>query len=82
MPSDLRSILFEILQLYTVPILTVFFKTRTQLNFPQGNKRNGVHAIVDQLIKEVKTLDEVSITKNPSSNNIRGDRKDDEFIYE
>ena len=82
MSSDLRSILSEILQLYTVPVLSVFFKTRTQLNFPHGNKRKGVHAIVDHLMKEVKTLDEVSIIKNPSTNNIRGDRKGDESSYE
>ena len=83
MPSDLRSILFEILSLYTVPVLTVFFKARTQLNFPSGNKSNGVYAIVDHLMKEVKTFDTITANKKLFSNNIiEDDSKDDETIYE
>ena len=83
MPSDLRSILFEILYLYTVPVLTVFFKARTQLNFPSGNKSNGVRAIVDHLMKEVKTFDTITASKKLFNNNIiQDDSKDDETIYE
>ena len=82
MPSDLRSILSEILSLYTIPVLTAFYKARTQLNFPSGNKRNRVHAIVDHLMKEVKTFDNITTNKKPYKNNIEGDSKDDESIYE
>jgi len=83
MPSDLRSILFEILYLYTVPVLTVFFKARTQLNFPSGNKSNGVYAIVDHLMKEVKTFDTITASKKLFNNNIiQDDSKDGETIYE
>ena len=82
MPSDLRSILSKILSLYTIPVLTAFYKTRTQLNFPSGYKHNGVHALVENLMKEVKIFDNITTNKKLFNNNIGCDSKDDESIYE